>query len=61
MSDTVIMRIYECLSQVYDLDWGKFAKQYLKLIDELLSERGIGQARILDLACGTGTLRVGTC
>ncbi len=50
------MRIYERLSQVYDLDLGKFSQQYLSLINRLFEERGIRQARILDLACGTGTL-----
>jgi SAM-dependent methyltransferase len=49
-------KIYERLSQVYDLDWGGFALQYVPLIHELLSERGVAQARILDLACGTGQL-----
>lgn len=52
------MKIYERLSQVYDLDWGKFAEQYISLINQLLDERGITQARILDLACGTGTLAI---
>jgi len=53
------MKIYECLSQIYDLGgWGKFAVQYVGLINQLLDERGIKQARILDLACGTGILAV---
>ena len=52
------MKIYERLSQVYDLDWGKFAMQYVNLINQIFNERGITQARILDLACGTGTLAV---
>jgi len=52
------MEIYERLSQVYDLDWGEFSKQYVSLINQLLDGRGIAQARILDLACGTGTLAV---
>lgn len=51
-------KIYERLSQVYDLDWAGFALQYVPLINELLSERGIAKARILDLACGTGSLAV---
>jgi SAM-dependent methyltransferase len=51
-------KIYERLSKVYDLDWGKFAGQYVSLINLLLDERGITRARILDLACGTGTLAV---
>jgi SAM-dependent methyltransferase len=51
-------KIYERLSQVYDLDWAGFALQYVPLINELLNERGIAHARILDLACGTGGLAV---
>ena len=52
------MKIYERLSQIYDLGWGKFAMQYVGFINQLLGERGIKQARILDLACGTGILAV---
>jgi SAM-dependent methyltransferase len=52
------MRIYERLSQVYDIDWGRFAEQYSRLIDQLLVEYGINQARVLDLACGTGILAI---
>jgi SAM-dependent methyltransferase len=58
MEGTVSAKIYERLSQVYDLDWARFALQYVPLLSELLSERGIAQARILDLACGTGGLTV---
>ena len=50
------MRIYERLSQVYDAGWGTFAEQYLSLIDWLLAEQNINNARILDIACGTGML-----
>jgi len=52
------MRIYERLSQVYDIGWGRFVEQYLSLIDQLLDEYSINQARILDVACGTGTLAI---
>ncbi len=52
------MRAYERLSQVYDSGWGDFTRQYLSLIDRLLSGRGIIQARVLDLACGTGALAI---
>ncbi|MFH1336381.1 MAG: class I SAM-dependent methyltransferase, partial [Candidatus Zixiibacteriota bacterium] len=50
------MKIYERLSRVYDLDWGNYAGQYVNLISQLFDEQGISRARILDLACGTGTL-----
>jgi SAM-dependent methyltransferase len=49
-------KIYERLSQIYDLDWGAFAPHYVPIIQRLLGERGITQARVLDLACGTGSL-----
>jgi SAM-dependent methyltransferase len=58
MLDIILMRIYGRLSQVYDLDWGKYAKQYVSLVNQLLDERGVKRARILDIACGTGTLVV---
>jgi 2-polyprenyl-3-methyl-5-hydroxy-6-metoxy-1,4-benzoquinol methylase len=49
-------RMYERLSQVYDFDWGQFSKRYVTLVSQLLDDRGIARAEILDLACGTGTL-----
>jgi SAM-dependent methyltransferase len=52
------MRIYERLSQVYDIGWCRFAEQYVSLVNQLLAEYGITQARILDLACGTGILAI---
>lgn len=52
------MKNYESLYQVYDLGWGDFARQYLNLINWLLREQGIRQARILDIACGTGVLAI---
>lgn len=47
---------YDKLSRFYDVGWSDFSIQYLDLINELLQERGIKQARILDIACGTGNL-----
>jgi len=52
------MRIYERLSQFYDIGWGSFAAQYVNLIDQLLDEYGVNQPRILDVACGTGILAI---
>jgi SAM-dependent methyltransferase len=49
---------YERLSQVYDSGWSDFSRQYVDWINRLLAERSIVQGRILDLACGTGTLAV---
>jgi len=53
-----MIKPYERLSQVYDSGWAHFSEQYADWIRELLNERGLTQARILDLACGTGTLAV---
>jgi len=52
------MKNYERLSQVYDYGWYKFPEQYLGLIEELLDEHDIREARILDIACGTGMLAI---
>jgi 2-polyprenyl-3-methyl-5-hydroxy-6-metoxy-1,4-benzoquinol methylase len=53
------MKIYQRLAQVYEVGgWGKFAEQYIGLIDQLFIEYGIKQAGILDVACGTGILAV---
>ena len=53
-----MVKIYTCLSRVYDLGWGDFSKRYVSLINRLLQEYNISQARILDIACGTGTLAI---
>ena len=47
---------YERLSRVYDLDWSDFSPKYDGLIKKIFDENGIEQAKILDLACGTGVL-----
>jgi ubiquinone/menaquinone biosynthesis C-methylase UbiE len=47
---------YDKLSRFYDVGWSDFSIQYTGLINELLQERGIKHARILDIACGTGSL-----
>jgi len=53
-----MMKPYERLSRVYDSGWGDFSEQYVGWINELLHERGLMPAKVLDLACGTGTLAV---
>lgn len=50
------LQIYERLSRVYDLDWGEFSARYFHFLHELLSDRKLTQAKILDLGCGTGIL-----
>ena len=47
---------YERLSRVYDLDWSDFSPKYVGLIKKIFDDHGINQAKILDLACGTGIL-----
>lgn len=49
---------YKHLSKVYDAGWGDFSIQYVSLINGLLQEHGITQAKILDIACGTGVLTI---
>ena len=49
---------YDRLSNVYDLDWGDFSLQYVRLITYFFTQRGIKQAHLLDVACGTGTLAI---
>ncbi|UCD17638.1 MAG: class I SAM-dependent methyltransferase [Candidatus Zixiibacteriota bacterium] len=49
---------YTRLCRYYDAEWATFSKQYVDLCSHLLAERGIRQARILDLACGTGNLAI---
>jgi len=53
-----MLKPYERLSRVYDMGWGDFSMQYVSLINELLQEYGLAQAKILDIACGTGTLAI---
>jgi len=53
-----VAKIYEKLSNVYDLFWGKWSPDYVILIRETLSGKMPGKVSILDLACGTGSLAV---
>ncbi len=50
--------IYERLSAVYDLDWGSWSRQYVSFLDQTLKQEGMQEARIIDLACGTGNLAI---
>jgi SAM-dependent methyltransferase len=52
------MTIYERLSAIYDSGWSNFSRQYNGIISDLLREKGIKRAQILDLACGTGVLAI---
>jgi SAM-dependent methyltransferase len=53
-----VVKPYQHLSQVYDFGWGDFSKQYVALVKELLQERNLAKAKILDIACGTGILAI---
>jgi 2-polyprenyl-3-methyl-5-hydroxy-6-metoxy-1,4-benzoquinol methylase len=56
LNNNIMLNPYEEISRVYDTGWGDFSIQYVPLIEELLGERYIKRARILDIACGTGIL-----
>lgn len=49
-------RPYQRLSQIYDEGWGYFAEAYFGLVKELFADRYCFDRRVLDVACGTGTL-----
>lgn len=48
--------IYDRLGRIYDELWASVSLRYLPIIKMLLRERQVLQGRLLDLACGTGTL-----
>ncbi len=52
------MKIYERLSQVFDLGWGTWTEQCSKYIEQLLIEFNKPHAKVLDIACGTGILAI---
>ncbi len=49
-------RMYTSLAEVYDALWGHLTKQYVSLVNRALFERGLTYARLIDFACGTGSL-----
>ncbi len=50
--------MYQVLSRVYDVDWSYFSLHYVGFLRRLLERAGRFPGRVLDLACGTGTLAV---
>jgi ubiquinone/menaquinone biosynthesis C-methylase UbiE len=50
------LQIYERLSAVYDLDWGNWSHQYVDLVKEHLRQAVLTNTKIIDVACGTGSL-----
>jgi 2-polyprenyl-3-methyl-5-hydroxy-6-metoxy-1,4-benzoquinol methylase len=51
------MNNYQHLAGVYEAGgWDRFSGQYVGFINRLFEEYGIKHARILDVACGTGSL-----
>ena len=48
---------YDPFAWVYNRQWGpEFSRRVLPVIEELVLSKLPGEARILDLACGTGQL-----
>nr|MQY58812.1 class I SAM-dependent methyltransferase [Clostridia bacterium] len=47
---------YQRLSQIYDEGWSYFADSYFGLVKELFVDDYSFDRRVLDVACGTGTL-----
>jgi len=47
---------YQRLSQIYDEGWSYFARSYFGLVKELFEDDYSFDRRVLDVACGTGTL-----
>jgi SAM-dependent methyltransferase len=52
------MKNYRKLSSVYDLEWGDFAVRFAGFVAARIKDRGLIEAKVLDLACGTGTLAI---
>jgi SAM-dependent methyltransferase len=52
------MKIYQKLSSFYDLEWGDFAVRFAGFVGARIEDRGLLEAKVLDLACGTGTLAI---
>jgi len=50
------VQIYSHLGAYYDHLWGDFSLNYLEILKQTLSQRGLSYARIVDFACGTGSL-----
>jgi len=50
------MRAYDRLARFYEPEWSSFAERFAPMIDTLIVRHTGGQARVLDVACGMGTL-----
>ncbi|HKJ67115.1 MAG TPA: class I SAM-dependent methyltransferase [bacterium] len=49
-------RIYTNLAEVYDALWGHLTRQYVSLVNHVLFDHGLTYVRVIDFACGTGSL-----
>ena len=49
---------YSKLAEVYDVGWGDFAESSQTFIERTLADYGVKSGRILELACGTGSLAI---
>ena len=47
---------FRSLSRLYDLDWRHWSRPHAAFLLDLLAQRLISPARVLDLGCGTGSL-----
>jgi len=55
-NNRVMPEPYERLCRVYDAGWSEFTLQYVPFVEGFIRDHGLEQARVLDLACGTGVL-----
>lgn len=49
---------YSKLAEVYDVGWGDFSESSQAFIQSTLADYGIESGRILELACGTGSVAI---
>jgi len=52
----MILKTYQRLSRYYDIDWGDFSLRFSNLVQEIMNHSGRSRQKVLDLACGTGSL-----
>jgi len=52
----MVLKTYQRLSRYYDFDWGDFSLRFSALVQVIMNHTGRFRQRVLDLACGTGSL-----
>jgi SAM-dependent methyltransferase len=58
---TESLKPYARLSEVYDLGWSSFPERCIPFLLSFLQRRRLSDARVLDIACGTGTIAEALC